>query len=112
MSTTLIIVGALALIIILSGLDISFSFNSLKGKKCKSKWIKVEDKLPQPLQECSFANTKVKRPDGTYLKPTVINGYYGKDGFFYSWLGRDRFTATHWWPVPEAPEEENETITD
>jgi hypothetical protein len=67
-------------------------------------WISVSERLPDHLEECLFANTKVKRFYGAFLKPKVIAGWHHRDGVFKSWLDpRDNFKATHWMPLPPPP---------
>lgn len=65
-------------------------------------WRKFGEEAPEPMQEVLFTNLNVKDLQG---KPviSVHAGWYDR-GNFHSWVDpRDKFTATHWRPVPNPP---------
>lgn len=76
--------------------------NSVKREPDKDKWIKLSDKLPEPMRE-------VLLYDSTYLSYTVglYNNNYNAIQVGCALLGiNDEYERfTHWMPLPELPEE-------
>ena len=64
-----------------------------------SDWISVKDRLPEPPAQCLVYSPKMSRPRG------METATYTELG----WLTAAYFSGiTHWMPLPEPPEEENE----
>ena len=65
----------------------------------KYKWISVKDKLPEPLSQCLVysprRNNARKIETATYTKLGWITATYFPE-------------VTHWMPLPELPEEDEE----
>lgn len=91
-----------------------------KGEVCreaaemleKSRWISVEEKLPEDCKELTIIDTKEKKSipvlaviDGcvqsaerTYIKNT------GNPNIEWIWITNKWDTVTHWMPLPTLPE--------
>lgn len=69
-------------------------------------WISVKERLPNENQEILFCNNDIRDWNGNPVQTTAHCGYFANNGNFYSWLDSlDRFTPTHWMPLPEPPKQ-------
>lgn len=63
------------------------------------RWVRVEERLPKP-----FESVLLYTPEEAPL-PTVHEGYVDNEGAWHRLSVFDASRATHWMPMPSAPEE-------
>lgn len=68
-----------------------------------NKWISVEDRLPEPSESISYLVWVDGRPD--YVGYWQLSYFNYEDGDEPEW---DYLDVTHWMPLPEPPENDNE----
>ena len=77
-----------------------------------SKWISVEDSLPEDgemvlVYEPSFAKTDKRERERGYAKRSYgvrLGSYVGGLGYMRPEGCNGRYDVTHWMPLPEPPE--------
>lgn len=62
------------------------------------RWILFKEKKPENGDHIIFGKNNISDLQNRLCKPMVMAGWY-MDGF-YSYLTKDKLTATHWMPMP------------
>ena len=94
---------------------------SLMNEEPETEWITVKEKLPEEKDSGFSADVLilVKEQDGDFTWEDVYSGYYLYDAVSdeTGWWAqmpqncqqvKERFSVTHWMPLPEPPKEEIE----
>ena len=81
--------------------------DKLEKEKDKSKWISVEDRLPDNSQY-DWVLVQIVEDNGYKHIPCVMEYRQNKSDWFnefYGWLSNHNgvFKVTHWQPIPEPP---------
>lgn len=63
------------------------------------RWLLFSEEKPNEGQSVIFGSNHINDMMGRLCKPMVSTGFYCK-GKFVSWMTGDKFTATHWMPMP------------